>query len=233
MLDMARGNKDGNKPMPIDANGRQGDAKSIIVDGALRCGAKVRNTKKPGRTRCHARPMNGSFRCRMHNGKGDGAPEGNTNAVSHGATKKSTAAWFVRHYPKATQDAVLEASTEELAEGAIATTAALMDSLSGEMVDLKRRYAELMVQHNGNPPPPLAHTIERRIQVVEKGITECAKSISAAQTRLAQSKKLLDDVQRGAVESERNDEARERTNNMLEALLGPRPPEFVPVFDEE
>lgn len=226
MLDMARVNKNENDLT-------KGDAISIIVDGTLRCGAKLKNKKSDGHTKCKRRPVKGKLRCPIHGGKDSGPPKGNTNAVSHGATKKSTAAWFVRHYPKATQDAVLEASTEELAEGAIATTAALMDSLSEEMVDLKRRYAELMVNHNGNPPPPLVQPIERRIQVVEKGITECAKSISAAQTRLAQSKKLLDDVQRGAVESERDDEARERTNKMLEALLAPRPPEFVPVFDEE
>jgi len=47
-----------------------------------RCNAKAGSDKDGF---CEAYPVDGSDRCRMHGGKDSGAPEGNTNSVSHGA----------------------------------------------------------------------------------------------------------------------------------------------------
>ena len=46
---------------------------------ARRCGARTRKG-----TPCEAPAIAGKVRCRMHGGKGSGAPEGNQNAVKHG-----------------------------------------------------------------------------------------------------------------------------------------------------
>ena len=46
---------------------------------ARRCGARTRQG-----TPCEAPAIAGKARCRMHGGKGSGAPEGNRNAVKHG-----------------------------------------------------------------------------------------------------------------------------------------------------
>ena len=46
---------------------------------ARRCGAKTRKG-----TPCEAPAIAGKARCRMHGGKGSGAPEGNRNAVKYG-----------------------------------------------------------------------------------------------------------------------------------------------------
>ena len=46
---------------------------------ARRCGAKTRKDAP-----CEAPAIAGKARCRMHGGKGSGAPEGNRNAVKHG-----------------------------------------------------------------------------------------------------------------------------------------------------
>ena len=46
---------------------------------ALRCGAKTRKG-----TPCMAPAIAGKQRCRMHGGKGSGAPKGNHNAFRHG-----------------------------------------------------------------------------------------------------------------------------------------------------
>ena len=47
---------------------------------APRCGAKTRSG-----TPCQAPKISGGKRCRMHGGKGSGAPRGNRNAFRHGA----------------------------------------------------------------------------------------------------------------------------------------------------
>ena len=47
--------------------------------GAARCGAKTRRG-----TACAAPAIAGKSRCRMHGGKGSGAPKGNQNALKHG-----------------------------------------------------------------------------------------------------------------------------------------------------
>ena len=44
-----------------------------------RCGAKTRN-----KTPCLAPAIRGAKRCRMHGGKGSGAPKNNANALRHG-----------------------------------------------------------------------------------------------------------------------------------------------------
>lgn len=44
-----------------------------------RCGAKTRKGQP-----CAAPAVRGAKRCRMHGGKGSGAPKGNTNAVTTG-----------------------------------------------------------------------------------------------------------------------------------------------------
>lgn len=46
---------------------------------APRCGATTRKG-----TPCEAPAIAGKARCRMHGGKGSGAPKGNTNALKHG-----------------------------------------------------------------------------------------------------------------------------------------------------
>lgn len=59
----------------------------------LRCGAHSRRTGKP----CRAWPVAGSKRCRMHGGKGSGAPEKNKNARTHGLTSKRFRLRMVKH----------------------------------------------------------------------------------------------------------------------------------------
>jgi len=49
------------------------------MSAARRCGAKTRKG-----TPCEAPAIAGKARCRMHGGKGSGAPAGNRNAVKHG-----------------------------------------------------------------------------------------------------------------------------------------------------
>lgn len=48
-----------------------------------KCGAKTRK-----HTPCLAPVVRGSQRCRMHGGKGSGAPKGNQNAFKHGHMTK-------------------------------------------------------------------------------------------------------------------------------------------------
>ena len=48
-----------------------------------KCGAKTRK-----HTPCLAPAVRGSQRCRMHGGKGSGAPKGNQNALKHGHMKR-------------------------------------------------------------------------------------------------------------------------------------------------
>lgn len=47
-------------------------------NSAPRCGAHARTTGRP----CQAPAIRGAARCRMHGGKGSGAPMGNRNAVT-------------------------------------------------------------------------------------------------------------------------------------------------------
>lgn len=53
------------------------------MQNASRCGAKTRSGKP-----CQSPSVHGSARCRMHGGKGSGAPMGNRNALKHGAYDK-------------------------------------------------------------------------------------------------------------------------------------------------
>lgn len=50
-----------------------------ILAAAPRCGARTRS----GAT-CRSPAVKGKTRCRMHGGKGSGAPRGNSNALKHG-----------------------------------------------------------------------------------------------------------------------------------------------------
>ena len=50
------------------------------LEAAPRCGAITRRG-----TSCLAPAVAGARRCRMHGGKGSGAPKGNRNAQKHGA----------------------------------------------------------------------------------------------------------------------------------------------------
>ena len=55
------------------------------MHAAPRCGAKTRR-----QTACMAPAISGHRRCRMHGGKGSGAPPGNTNALKHGEYSKES-----------------------------------------------------------------------------------------------------------------------------------------------
>ena len=48
--------------------------------GSPRCGAKTRRDVP-----CRSPAVSGKQRCRMHGGKGSGAPKNNKNALKHGA----------------------------------------------------------------------------------------------------------------------------------------------------
>ena len=50
-----------------------------ILAQARQCGAKTRNGAP-----CRGKAVHGKARCRMHGGKGSGAPKGNRNALKHG-----------------------------------------------------------------------------------------------------------------------------------------------------
>ena len=54
---------------------------------ARRCGAKTRTGM-----RCGSPAMSGKARCRMHGGKGSGAPKGNHNALRQGLYTKEVLA---------------------------------------------------------------------------------------------------------------------------------------------
>lgn len=55
-------------------------ARNVIpMQVAPRCGASTRSGKP-----CAAPAVAGAARCRMHGGKGSGAPKGNQNARTHG-----------------------------------------------------------------------------------------------------------------------------------------------------
>jgi glucans biosynthesis protein len=49
------------------------------MQAAARCGARTRSGAP-----CQAPKIAGGKRCRMHGGKGSGAPKGNRNAYKHG-----------------------------------------------------------------------------------------------------------------------------------------------------
>jgi glucans biosynthesis protein len=53
------------------------------MNEAPRCGARTR-----AGTLCQSLAISGKSRCRMHGGKGSGAPKGNRNPVRHGAYTK-------------------------------------------------------------------------------------------------------------------------------------------------
>ncbi|MBU1605934.1 MAG: hypothetical protein KKD08_03880 [Alphaproteobacteria bacterium] len=50
------------------------------LEMAVRCGAKTRKGAL-----CRSPAISGAARCRMHGGRGSGAPHGNRNAQKHGA----------------------------------------------------------------------------------------------------------------------------------------------------
>jgi hypothetical protein len=53
------------------------------MQSARRCGAKTRKGM-----RCGSPAISGKVRCRMHGGKGSGAPKGNRNALRQGLYTK-------------------------------------------------------------------------------------------------------------------------------------------------
>lgn len=57
------------------------------MQSARRCGAKTRK-----RTACGSPAVSGKMRCRMHGGKGSGAPKGNHNALRQGLYTKEVLA---------------------------------------------------------------------------------------------------------------------------------------------
>jgi len=62
------------------------------------CGAECRDG-----TPCQNPPLDGADRCRMHGGKGSGAPEGNGNAETHGL-RSDREQWFKRHREDCEED---------------------------------------------------------------------------------------------------------------------------------
>ena len=74
---------------------REIPAPKCLTD-APRCGARTR-TGAP----CRSPAVRGSGRCRMHGGKGSGAPRDNRNAWKHGARSAATAA--IARYLRATR----------------------------------------------------------------------------------------------------------------------------------
>jgi hypothetical protein len=58
------------------------------LNRAPRCGARTR-----GGSPCRSPAVKGKRRCRMHGGRGSGAPEGNRNALKHGAWSAEALAW--------------------------------------------------------------------------------------------------------------------------------------------
>ncbi|RYG30842.1 MAG: hypothetical protein EON93_14045 [Burkholderiales bacterium] len=52
---------------------------TVSMHEAPRCGAKTRSGSS-----CRSPAVHGAQRCRMHGGKGSGAPVGNCNAQKHG-----------------------------------------------------------------------------------------------------------------------------------------------------
>lgn len=56
-------------------------------DSAPRCGAKTRSSMP-----CKSPAVRGNKRCRMHGGKGSGAPIGNRNTYKHGFTTQESIA---------------------------------------------------------------------------------------------------------------------------------------------
>ncbi|WP_422785855.1 HGGxSTG domain-containing protein [Rhizorhabdus argentea] len=71
-----------------------------ILAKAPRCGARTRSGDP-----CRSPAVNGSRRCRMHGGKGSGAPRGNRNAWKHGIRSEWIRA--VARYLRATRPAAL------------------------------------------------------------------------------------------------------------------------------
>lgn len=65
---------------------------------APRCHARTRSGKA-----CRSPAVKGQRRCRMHGGKGSGAPKGNRNAWKHGARSAETreALAFIRELSRA------------------------------------------------------------------------------------------------------------------------------------
>ena len=57
------------------------------MQSARRCGAKTREGM-----RCRSPAVSGNARCRMHGGKGSGAPKGNHNALRQGLYTKQVLA---------------------------------------------------------------------------------------------------------------------------------------------
>jgi hypothetical protein len=72
-----------------------------ILANAPRCGARTRSGHP-----CRSPAVNGNRRCRMHGGKGGGAPRGNRNAWKHGLRS----AWVrsVGRYLRATSPAAID-----------------------------------------------------------------------------------------------------------------------------
>ena len=58
------------------------------LNRAPRCGARTR-----GGSPCRSPAVRGERRCRMHGGRGSGAPAGNRNALKHGAWSAEALAW--------------------------------------------------------------------------------------------------------------------------------------------
>lgn len=63
----------------------------VPMQAAKRCGAKTRKG-----TACGSPAISGKARCRMHGGKGSGAPEGNRNALRQGLYTKEVLAHEAR-----------------------------------------------------------------------------------------------------------------------------------------
>lgn len=57
------------------------------MQSAPRCGARTRSD-----TQCRSPAISGKTRCRMHGGKGSGAPKGNRNALRRGLYTKAVLA---------------------------------------------------------------------------------------------------------------------------------------------
>jgi len=81
-----------------DRRTARGGPQPAILAAAPRCGARTR-----GGSPCRSPAIHGRARCRMHGGKGSGAPRGNRNAWKHGL--KSARIRDIARYLRATSPA--------------------------------------------------------------------------------------------------------------------------------
>ena len=103
-----------------------------ILASAPRCGARTRSGEP-----CRSPAIHGRARCRMHGGKGSGAPRGNRNALKHGAFTGRMKA--ISHYIRMTGLVIKQASRS-----------IWLSNCELRAAKIERRIAAL-----GTPPTPI------------------------------------------------------------------------------